>query len=353
MTTIFTACLLFLAAGEPGPAPAIVVDQPAINAGSILQGELARFAFTVKNEGTAPLELKVKTNCGCTVARFDNSIAPGGVGKIEADLKTSGMKGTVHKTVQVTTNDPQRPRLALKLSANVVHVLEIERIAGSTLYLQHGEPLHESFLVRVHPEQTLEVTSADCDVPFVTATVRPIDADTDGTRRYEVRLSVATDAPFGRTGVTITVHTTSPSWPTHIVRLSCEKGIVAAPATVSFGVVRPSTKLPLTRNLLVKSREGGVKLLSIESTDPHVEVRVTTLRDGAYHLLKLAYQGGGPLGRQQAVLRIQTDQPSQSQLEVPIAYEVAVGETSATEPELLGSNGGLRSVPSLRVSVAP
>ncbi|NLG41633.1 MAG: DUF1573 domain-containing protein, partial [Phycisphaerae bacterium] len=61
------------AAGTPESAgssgvPRLELSPTALEFGEVWQGERAAGEFTVRNVGTAPLTLTLKSSCGCTVA---------------------------------------------------------------------------------------------------------------------------------------------------------------------------------------------------------------------------------------------------------------------------------------------
>ena len=70
---------LFIVAGHAEAGPRLVVEEPVYDYGTIPQGDKVDHIFHLTNSGDAVLEIhKVKTTCGCTVARdYPREIAPG------------------------------------------------------------------------------------------------------------------------------------------------------------------------------------------------------------------------------------------------------------------------------------
>src|SRR5690349_8556368 len=86
LCALFVAAATLLAAGKP---KAVVVE-PIKDAGTVSKGDKISHDFLIKNEGDADLEiLNVQPACGCTVAEFDKTIAPGQTGKVHAVVDTS------------------------------------------------------------------------------------------------------------------------------------------------------------------------------------------------------------------------------------------------------------------------
>ncbi|MBW1713932.1 MAG: DUF1573 domain-containing protein [Deltaproteobacteria bacterium] len=57
---------------------------------------------------------------------YDQTIPPGGQGKITVKVNTAGYKGPVRKSVRVETNDPHNTRLRLYLEAQVTPVFSVK-----------------------------------------------------------------------------------------------------------------------------------------------------------------------------------------------------------------------------------
>jgi archaellum component FlaG (FlaF/FlaG flagellin family) len=88
--------------------------------GTIPQDVPATYTFTVVNEGNKPLLIKnVKPSCGCTATDYTKEpIAPGESGYVKASYNAHN-PGYFSKTVVVTTNDDENPRLMLRLKGEV------------------------------------------------------------------------------------------------------------------------------------------------------------------------------------------------------------------------------------------
>jgi hypothetical protein len=115
--------LIFAAAGFGLEAkqPKITFKKDSWDFGKIKQGDEPAYEFVFKNEGDAPLTIKnVETSCGCAAALVsDKRIEPGASGKIKVTFSSRGYSGEVTKYIYVDTDDPNAPRLQLKISAAV------------------------------------------------------------------------------------------------------------------------------------------------------------------------------------------------------------------------------------------
>jgi hypothetical protein len=304
---------------ESSRRPQVHVERLEQDVGVVSRGETAHFEFTIQNTGTAPLEIKVSPTCGCTLAHYDKKIAPGSVGKIEADLRTSSLSGKVQKGVVVTTNDPARSTLQLQLQATVLDVIQVDLSGGNTLYPQPGETLREKFRVQVYPAELLKITAVSSHAAYVRPSLRELAQPDPKTRAYEVELEVLPSAPFGRSPLAVLLVTDSPNYENHLVELACEKGIVA-PKVVSFASARGGGNSPAAQTCVLKNKDGKINILSLECTDPAIEVTATAVREGTLQLLRVTWDLKNPAGNSPGFLRIKTDSPHQPLLEIPIAY---------------------------------
>jgi len=103
-------------AGEPR----LEISPPEFDFGEVWQGAPAKCEFTVKNVGTAPLTLEVRSGCGCTVAtRPKSPLEPGESATFSTTYNTDTYTGPANKRVTVLTNDPDRKEVAIPVKGNV------------------------------------------------------------------------------------------------------------------------------------------------------------------------------------------------------------------------------------------
>src|SRR5215212_6562646 len=100
------ALLAPVAMAEPtapaGPAPMLEIQEATRDGGVVEEGTAIQYKFTVANRGKADLELtQVKPSCGCTVPHWDKVIPAGKEGVIEAEVRTTGFRGSILKHLTV------------------------------------------------------------------------------------------------------------------------------------------------------------------------------------------------------------------------------------------------------------
>jgi hypothetical protein len=74
--------------------------------GEVIQGEVIKVRFEIKNTGKVPLKLfEVKPSCGCTLADFSkDAVEPGKTAWVEAEVDTKDQAGEILKKVTVFAN---------------------------------------------------------------------------------------------------------------------------------------------------------------------------------------------------------------------------------------------------------
>ena len=90
------------------------------NYGTIMKGGDGKCQFTFVNEGNEPLILSnVKASCGCTTPSYTQKpVMPGQTGTIDVKYNTNNVGG-FSKTVTVTSNAVDNPRVVLRIKGNV------------------------------------------------------------------------------------------------------------------------------------------------------------------------------------------------------------------------------------------
>lgn len=103
-------------------APHVLIDSEEFKFGQCQAGDVINHDFTITNIGKSPMVIhKVKTSCGCTTSNLDkDTLSPGESTKIKARFSTYGKRGGQAKEIYVITNDPDQPKVTLKIIGKVL-----------------------------------------------------------------------------------------------------------------------------------------------------------------------------------------------------------------------------------------
>lgn len=107
---------------ELANAAKIEFESMEFNFGTMRQNASVTHEFSFTNEGKQDLVIrKVRSSCGCTAVKPAKSVLkPGESSTIKATFSSGARKGKQYKTITITTNDPKRPQITLKVIGEVL-----------------------------------------------------------------------------------------------------------------------------------------------------------------------------------------------------------------------------------------
>lgn len=102
-----------------GGTPKMEVSPLEFRFGEVWAGTPMSREFTIKNTGDGALSTKVQSSCGCTVATTPKSPLPPGESTTFTITYDTKRPGPANKTVTITSNDPQRSSIVIKVEGTV------------------------------------------------------------------------------------------------------------------------------------------------------------------------------------------------------------------------------------------
>jgi len=300
-------------------APVISFDKTHHDFGRVLQGNKVSYKYVITNVGNAPLQIKgVRPSCGCTYTIIGlELLKPSESTFIEVHFDSTGMMGTIYKSLDVTSDDPIKPNLQLTFEASVTREImpstslivfkEIQRNAStsSTIRLEAGS------------EQPVVVTNASfTNLPYLTCNTQK-----DGN---DIILNVSIDGqliPKGKNrGVEIlTVRTTSRKFPVlqFNIQWNVQVPIIASHNRIIWtGVLGKEYKTTVTLRH-TDSKPFGI--LDAESTSPFVKIFGISKDRGTEHKINVVLSTETKAGSYLELLTLKLDDTEQKELEIPIA----------------------------------
>ncbi len=118
----FTVGIVWMAAAGMVYAGAdIAVEEPVFLFGNVTEGTQVTHDFIISNPGDDILSiLRVVTSCGCTVADYPKTVAPGETGIIHVKADTSGYGGKSFKRqLIIRTDAPGKESVRLQIDGVV------------------------------------------------------------------------------------------------------------------------------------------------------------------------------------------------------------------------------------------
>lgn len=89
-----------------GPLPVAAFGKMEHDFGTIKEGQVVEYTYTVKNTGAAPLIIQnAQPSCGCTAPDWTKTPIPvGGTGFVKAKFDSNGKPNIQNKSITVTAN---------------------------------------------------------------------------------------------------------------------------------------------------------------------------------------------------------------------------------------------------------
>lgn len=314
-------------AEQDGGKATVQLEQPIKDFETVAKGESLRHDFAIRNTGTVPLEITdVRPACGCTVARYDKTIAPGGVGYIKAEVDTADFNGPIAKTIAVFTSDQANPKLQLVMKADVKPYIGVSPGYARFNYVQ-GEPVG-IIGQTIWAADGSDLEAVDVKVPFDYLKVtqrQPIDeernADTDG-KQVRIDIKLIADAPVGALRDYVEVTVNHPKQKLVKIPIS---GFVrprqhVTPEKLDLGKLE-SASLPLQRTLVFTNFiTDGIDLTKVETGNEALTAEINKVDDTG-HRFQVVLTVGPEMkkGNLNGTIRIQTTDSKNPVVEVPFS----------------------------------
>lgn len=262
------------------------------------------------------------------MVRYDRTIPPGGVGQITLKVNTTGYRGKITKSAQVTSNDPAQRKSKIYLAINVQTYIIVEPATKVLLRGTVGEDIRRVVSIRRSDDQPLEITKIQSNLG--SAIEYKLNRKGD-SQQYELEVvSKATDRKTA-SGF-ITLHTNHPK--KKVVKLSVHIRIrpelEAWPHTISFqqGSQTGSKSKENKRVLTVMNTLGrNFRILGLSYNKAYFQVRPLGQDDKAARTHKLevvAFMDKLPGGKVQFqdILTVTTDSAQSGELRIPLTIRL-------------------------------
>ncbi len=313
-----------------GPAPRLVAAEPIFDAGTVSKGELVKVDFVIENRGEADLEITdVRPSCGCTVASFDKKIAPGGKGKVHAELETIDFQGPIAKTVTVLSNDPANPRLTLTIKVKIEPHVAVHPGYARYIYVQTLDPGTVSQTVWAVDFADFQVLGVKSPYPFITTSFHEAKDDEKRPeavgRQWRIDMTILPDAAVGPLREFLSITTNHPKQKEVRIPIS---GFVRplmhlTPQVADFGKVEKLTEWREVELSLVNFGEDAITISTIESDVVGLSATAEATEAGRRFKIKVRLEPTAPKGELATKLRIKSSSVKMPVLELPVKGSIS------------------------------
>ncbi|MCY2964807.1 MAG: DUF1573 domain-containing protein [Planctomycetota bacterium] len=207
-----------MAPSAKGPWPRVGIDSELIEFGNGLEGDELVRSVTLRNDGEAPLRVRSgSVACDCELEGLPTEpIAPGDSVELKYIWRPILVANELRQPYEIVTNDPQKPRIRLKIQGEAIELYRILPDKEWKLQLL-SEVGRNVFIGRVasQAKPDFRVTSVDVGGAPIDVTVRPPNPeDAAATARkdpvWEIQVSVRPEMPVGTFDFPIILHTDIP-----------------------------------------------------------------------------------------------------------------------------------------------
>jgi hypothetical protein len=139
--------------------PRMVIEGNKFDIDTLMAGSIVEKKITLKNAGSEKLTIsKVEASCGCTGTLLSSeTLKPGESGELLITFNSKGFSGQVHKTVSVTSNDPQTPKGVITFTGFVIEEILLSESRFMFKDAMVGERKTANVTLTNNSKETLEL----------------------------------------------------------------------------------------------------------------------------------------------------------------------------------------------------
>lgn len=307
--------------------PVIEVTPQTHDFGELPQETVRRINVTLRNVGTELLEINnVDSDCNCAVAMLaDTLLAPGDSTLLHVSLSTKHASGRIIKKVMILSTDPGAPQTVVTLTAFVRTVVSMKPANLDFGLVPRGETPVRSITISTAITDTLRVT--EVSVPAETLSYEISEVSSADSLRYRIDFILKPDAPVGEFRDRISVSTNIKNFTSLPVRLrgQIHGFFQTKPARLSLGQIRQG-KTRQRSVTLTACQAGAHHITGISISGDALSASLVTLEEGRSYEVVVTALETLARGSYREVLKIDTDDPDQPEINVPVSVKVAGGK---------------------------
>lgn len=325
MIALLLSCFFATGYADTPREPTAVIEEMRHDLGRVYESDSYQYAFKVKNTGTVELQITdVKPTCGCTVAKFDTVIAPGGEGIVTLDVAGDQVDGEWLKEADVYTNDPKHPKLSITIGGTVLRYVTVE---PKRVHLRggYGEPANADIdIFSSELGADFEVVSVTSDVDDkITYDV----AAASEPGHYKIRLYKNPRLPTLNEWGSVFIKTNSAQTPDKVVQVNVvtRGAIIVQPSSVNFGTLSDENATPIQKSITLSKTRGEFQIREVEFTDPAYQASVEPIEAGKKYRLTVNFRPTDLEDRSRVdAMIIRTDDPNEPSIRIRLISRGAI-----------------------------
>ena len=311
--------------------PRLFLKTKEIDFGLIMHGTKAHMTLELENRGTEELLIKhVKPSCGCTVARYPKSLAPGAKGVLaltfDSNEKPAGYQSF---RIAIYTNDPtQRDRGGFcTMVAMRGEVKTLYRVAPHGAYFGEvirGTTAQEKMVIitgRGDAKTGFTATLKD-DVPDYIQVETEALPPTDRRKGVKVKIRLLPHLPYGQLDLRLAFQTNFTAQPIFRVPVTAlVNRRIAGPPAVHFGPVPRGKGAERLVVIERRDKKEGISVAKVRFDEARLVV-TTDLISARRLEAKVVVRKDAPPGAYAGEIEFFLDDPDQKIVVVPVYLRV-------------------------------
>ena len=230
---------------QPPPVPVLVMQETAIDFGTVAFAQPVQQMITITNTGTAPLEI-TGIESDVSELTFDTTmftLEPNGSRTVTVTFPSS-TEGTFSGSINISSNDPDRATQTLSVSVIVqaapVPAISVQQTAIDFGTVAFAQPVQQTITIRNTGTAPLEITGIESDVSGLTFDTTMFTLEPNGSQTVTVTFPSSAEGTFSGS---ITILSNDPDRATQtlsvsgIVQPQPVPVIVVQETAVAFGTV--------------------------------------------------------------------------------------------------------------------
>ena len=337
--TAFLFLLVPLALAQE-KVPRAVLQGTVYDFGTVKIGVTLSQTISLRNAGDAPLIIeRMSLPLPALTVRVKNVVAPGEEASITLQVDTARLSGAVEGDVVLHTNDPQAPRLSLRVQGYVRSPVEVlpRRAMFLSAFRWDAEAKKGVVTIVNHDESPLEILGNRTDGDRFTVELTPLEKG----QRYQLAARLLPSGPAGQARGRVTLSTNKGEIEIPVFTFLKEK-VYANPPDVDLGRIsleqlekQPNLLDFRTDTVFIYKHQGTDFQIRVESSLPFIGVKRTPL-EGPGAVVNIPRQGPTGVfelqvvpikerlqpGSFQGTIRIFTNDEEFPELLIPVRVEV-------------------------------
>lgn len=304
-------------------SPELYMEPMELTRASVVQGDQPNFTIQITNRGNAPLAVHVVPDCSCFSLMGPDKLEAGQTGVIRVTVDTRDFPGDLKKMLFLYTNDGERKLTKIPVHFRVKPRFRLIRADQAPVVVigEAGLKL-EYYLYSENPELDIASTSLSgvsgvIETAPWTGTLADPEMGEGPMPRKGTKITILANPTqvAGRGFGTLIVKTSNPKWSTLMAGFSFQFGIAALPANAYFGDLGKDQ----ASTLITLSRPGQpFKIRKITFSHACFIANITKGKTDDEYVIEVRYNGKGELGDLDGTMTVETDDPKQPKVFVPV-----------------------------------